>query len=199
IPPYGEIKESTMRAYSMSSQPSIKNGVELLIRLVPNGIVTTYVHKYLKEKDEVRLLGPFGDFFLRNTDTDIIFIAGGSGMAPIKSIILDMKEKGIKRNAYYFFGARSKKDLFYLDLMEEIEREMPNFHFIPALSNALPEDNWEGESGLITDVVDRYLARQGKIEREGYLCGSPGMINACITVLGKHGIPENKIYFDKFG
>nr|WP_231936740.1 2Fe-2S iron-sulfur cluster binding domain-containing protein [Mesotoga infera] len=199
VPPYGEIKESTMRAYSMSSQPSIKNGVELLVRLVPNGIVTTYVHKYLKEKDEVRLLGPFGDFFLRNTDTDIIFIAGGSGMAPIKSIILDMKEKGIKRNAYYFFGARSKKDLFYLDLMEEIEREMPNFHFIPALSNALPEDNWEGESGLITDVVDRYLARQGEIEREGYLCGSPGMINACITVLGKHGIPENKIYFDKFG
>jgi len=199
VPPYGEIKESTMRAYSMSSQPSIKNGVELLIRLVPNGIVTTYVHKYLKEKDEVRLLGPFGDFFLRNTDTDIIFIAGGSGMAPIKSIILDMKEKGIKRNAYYFFGARSKKDLFYLDLMREIEKEMPNFHFIPALSNPLPEDNWEGESGLITEVVDRYLTEQGEIEREGYLCGSPGMINACITVLGKHAIPENKIYFDKFG
>lgn len=200
VPPYGEIKEETMRAYSMCSCPSTKDGVELLIRLVPNGIVTTYAHKILKEGDEVRLLGPFGDFYLREGDSDIIFIAGGSGMAPIKSIILDMKEKGIKRNAYYFFGARTKKDLFYLEEMEELEREMENFHFIPALSEPLPEDNWTGEVGLITDVVDRHLSEQGEVsDREAYLCGSPGMINACIGVLTKHKIPEEKIFYDKFG
>jgi Na+-transporting NADH:ubiquinone oxidoreductase subunit F len=199
VPQYRDIKGETMRAYSMSSQPSVRNGVELLIRLVPNGIVTTYVHELMKEGDSVRVLGPFGDFYLRESGADIIFIAGGSGMAPIKSIILDMREKGIDRNAYYFFGARSKRDLFYLDMLQSIEKEMPNFHFIPALSEPLPEDNWEGETGLITDVVDRYLSSQGALEREGYLCGSPGMINACISVLTKHNIPEDKIFFDKFG
>ena len=200
VPAYGDIREETMRAYSMSSQPSVKNGVELLIRLVPNGIVTTYVHKMLKVGDRIRILGPFGDFFLRDTDSDIIFIAGGSGMAPIKSILLDMMEKGVERKAYYFFGARSKRDLFYLDEMKEIESKMPNFHFIPALSDPQQEDNWQGEVGLITDVVDRYLSEQGDdVAREGYLCGSPGMINACIDVLTKHKITEEKIYFDKFG
>jgi Na+-transporting NADH:ubiquinone oxidoreductase subunit F len=200
VPGYGDIKGETMRAYSMSSPPSVRKGVELLIRLVPNGIVTTYVHKMLRVGDRIRILGPFGDFFLRETDSDIIFIAGGSGMAPIRSIVLDMMEKGVERNAYYFFGARSKKDLFYLEEMKEIESKMPNFHFIPALSDPLPEDGWEGEVGLITDVVDRYLAGQGdEPSREGYLCGSPGMINACISVLKKHNVPEEKIYYDKFG
>lgn len=200
VPAYGDIKGETMRAYSMSSQPSVKSGVELLIRLVPNGIVTTYVHKMLKVGDRIRILGPFGDFYLRDTDSDIIFIAGGSGMAPIKSIIYDMMEREVKRNAYYFFGARSKRDLFYLEEMKEVERKMPSFHFIPALSDPLPEDNWEGETGLITDVVDRYLSEQGdEIDREAYLCGSPGMINACIRVLTRHKVLEEKIFYDKFG
>ena len=199
-PPYDKVKESVMRAYSMSSEPSRKRHLELLIRLVPQGLATTYIHNFMKVGDQIKLTGPFGEFYLRNSDSDIVFIAGGSGMAPIKSIILDMLEHGNNRQAYYFFGARSRRDMFYLDLFAKIEEQLPNLHFIPALSDPVPEDNWVGEVGLITDVVDRYLSKQGKRQREAYLCGSPGIINACVNgVLKKHEIFEDKIFYDKFG
>ncbi len=199
IPPYEKIKEETQRAYSISSVPSDKEHVELLIRLVPGGIATTYVHKYMKEGDFVSVVGPFGDFYMRDTNADMICVAGGSGMAPIKSIILDMLEHGITdREVWYFFGARSLRDLYYVELFREIEEKWPKFHFIPALSEPLPEDKWEGEVGLITNVLDKYLSEIINKEnpKEGYLCGSPGMINACINVFDKHAIKD--VYYDKF-
>lgn len=201
IPPYGKIDQITQRAYSISSVPSQKSKIELLIRLVPGGAATTYVHNYMKEKEIIEFTGPFGEFYVRETDATMICVAGGSGMAPIKSIIFDLYEKGISdREIWYFFGARSLKDLFYVDMFEDLEKKWNNFHFVPALSNPLPEDNWNGETGLITDVLDKYL--KNKIEKskpkEGYLCGSPGMINACIQVMKANGIPEEKIYYDKF-
>lgn len=197
IPEYELTSEPIYRAYSISSPASASDRVELEIRYVPEGIATTYVHQYLKEGDEIIFNGPYGDFYLRDTERDIFFIAGGSGMAPIKSILLDMAEKGITRNAHYFFGARSKKDLFLVDKMHEIEEKLPNFTFVPALSDPQPEDNWDGETGLITDVLDRYLDTGES--KEGYLCGSPGMIDAAVKVLTDNGIPEDLIYFDKFG
>jgi Na+-transporting NADH:ubiquinone oxidoreductase subunit F len=196
VPEYELTDESVYRAYSMASPPSQKDCVELEIRLVPNGICTTYVHQHLKEGDEVFINGPYGEFFLRDTDRDIIFIAGGSGMAPIKSILLDMAETGNQRKAQYFFGARSKRDLFLLDEMKELETKMANFKFVPALSEPQPEDNWDGEVGLITDVVHRMVEKAP--DAEAYLCGSPGMIDACIKVLTDLGVPEEHIYFDKF-
>jgi Na+-transporting NADH:ubiquinone oxidoreductase subunit F len=117
-------------------------------------------------------------------------------MAPIKSILLDMKAKGINRKCSYFFGAQTKQDLFLLDEMKELENAMPNFKFIPVLSNSPPEENWEGETGLVTMIVDKYLQSGDNVE--GYLCGSPGMIDACIKVLTSKGVPEEKIYYDKF-
>lgn len=199
IPPYENIKEPTQRAYSISSPPSEKERVEFLIRLVPGGIATTYVHKYLKEGDAIELVGPFGDFYVRDTEADMIMVAGGSGMAPIKSMLLDMYERGIThRRVWYFFGARSGRDLYYVELFRELEKHWPNFKFIPALSEPRPEDSWNGEVGLITAVLERYL--QSVIPRdnskEGYLCGSPGMINACIQVFEKFGIKD--VYYDKF-
>lgn len=200
VPPYDTVKDGVMRAYSMASATSEKKSIELLIRLVPEGLATTYVHKYMKKGDKLKITGPFGDFYLRDTTSDIIFIAGGSGMAPIKSIALNMVENNIDREAYYFFGARTKKDMFYLDLFASIEEQLPNFHFIPALSDPTPEDEWTGDVGLITDVVDRYLKKQGERQREAYLCGSPGLINACVNgVLRSHNIPESEIFYDKFG
>lgn len=199
IPPYENIKEPTQRAYSISSSPSDKNHIELLIRLVPGGIATTYVHKYMKEGDVVEVVGPFGEFYMRETNADMIMVAGGSGMAPIKSIILDMWERGItERNVWYFFGARSKRDLYYVELFQELEKKWPKFHFIPALSDPLPEDDWQGETGLITNVLDKYLATviPQDTPKEGYLCGSPGMINACVQVFDKYGIKD--VYYDKF-
>lgn len=201
VPPYDKIKGITQRAYSISSVPSQKDRIELLIRLVPGGAATTYVHYYMKQNEQVEFTGPFGEFYVRETDAMMICVAGGSGMAPIKSIIFDLYEKGVtNREIWYFFGARSLRDLFYLDLFKELEQKWNNFHFIPALSNPLPEDGWNGELGLITDVLNRYLKE--RIEpskpKEGYLCGSPGMINACIQVMKNNGISEEKIYYDKF-
>ncbi len=196
VPEYEKTDERVYRAYSMASPPSDKNHVQLEIRLVPNGICTTYVHTLLKEGDEVTINGPYGEFYLRDTDKHIICIAGGSGMAPIKSILMDMADKGINRKATYFFGARSKRDLFLLDEMKALEEKMPNFKFVPALSEPQPEDNWEGEVGLITDVVRRIVTEGSN--SEAYLCGSPGMINACIQVLGELGVAEENVFYDKF-
>jgi Na+-transporting NADH:ubiquinone oxidoreductase subunit F len=180
----------------MSSAPSDKKHVELEVRLVPNGICTTYVHQFMKEGDEVTFNGPYGDFHLRDTDRDIIFIAGGSGHAPIKSILTTMVENNNPRRTMYFFGARSKADLFLVEETKELEKKLPNFTYIPALSEPKPDDNWDGETGLITDVLDRKV--ESINNAEAYLCGSPGMIDACIAVLTKKGMPEELIYYDKF-
>jgi Na+-transporting NADH:ubiquinone oxidoreductase subunit F len=196
VPEYELSSESVYRAYSCSSNPSQKDTVELEVRLVPNGICTTYVFQYLKEGQEVTLNGPYGEFFLRDTDREIVFIAGGSGMAPIKSILLKMAETGNARKATYFFGARARRDLFLVDEMHELEKKLPNFRYVPALSNPLPEDKWEGEVGLITEVLDRNLGSLNN--HEAYLCGSPGMIDASVKVLTSKGIPGELIYYDKF-
>jgi Na+-transporting NADH:ubiquinone oxidoreductase subunit F len=197
VPEYELTDEVVYRAYSMASVPSNRKQVEMEIRLVPGGICTTYVHKYLKEGDEMIINGPYGDFFLRDTEREIVCIAGGSGMAPLKSILLDMKEKGIKRKTRYFFGARTTKDLFLLDEMKQLESDLHDFQFIPALSEPQEDENWEGETGLITDVLDKHMTSGDNIE--AYLCGSPGMIDACIRVLTNNGVPEELIYYDKFG
>lgn len=200
VPPYGKIKDYNQRAYSMSSKPSDKNHIEMLIRLVPGGIATTWVHTLLNEGDEIEVIGPFGDFRRSETKAAMICVAGGSGMAPFKSILYDMYENGISdREIWYFFGARTLKDLFYVEELRELEKKWPAFHFIPALSEPDGDDHWDGETGLITDVLDRYLKEKiSSPEREGYLCGSPGMINACNNVFEANGIDLDKIYYDSF-
>ncbi|MFA7566125.1 MAG: 2Fe-2S iron-sulfur cluster binding domain-containing protein [Alkalispirochaeta sp.] len=202
VPAYGKVKEKTMRAYSMSSPPSDKNRLEFLIRLVPGGIVTTYVHEHLKEGQKIRVVGPFGDFQVHDTGAQMICVAGGSGMAPFKSIFQDMIDKGTlnDREIWYFFGARTKKDVFYLDWLYKLDEEHENFHFIPALSEPQPEDDWDGPTGLITEVLDGYLKDtiDPEKEKEGYLCGSPGMLDACMKVMSDNGMESEKIYFDKF-
>ena len=199
--PYGKIKEAAQRAYSMSSPPSDKNHLDFYVRLVPGGVLTTYVFEELKENERIRLIGPIGDFHMRDSEAIKICIAGGSGMAPLKSILLNMYENGKNENpVWYFFGARTKKDLFYLDEMRDLEKNWSVFHFVDALSEPLPEDNWEGEVGLITDVLDRHFKEVIKKDRpmEGYLCGSPGMIDACIRVMTENGISDDRIFYDKF-
>lgn len=194
--PYNKIKESVFRAYSIASAPSDTQAVELIVRQVPDGICTTYVHTQLQQGDPVKISGPYGDFYLRGNCSEVVMIAGGSGLAPIRSIVLDVFEKKLDLKMTFFFGAVTKKDLYYLEYFADLEAKHDNFRFIPALSKPEPEDEWEGELGLITEVVDRYVA-DGE-DKEAYLCGSPGMINACLDVLDKKGIPEDKIFFDKF-
>ncbi len=195
-PPYPGSPQSVYRAYSMSSPPSDSAAVELIIRLVPDGICTTWVFTVLKEGDEVRISGPYGDFRLSETDRPMIWIAGGSGMAPFWSILRHMKDNGIAREVTYFFGAVGKRDLFLVDELRQMEDELDWFTFIPALSGEQEQD-WDGERGLITEVVDRHV-EQGT-EAEAYLCGSPGMIDAAAKVLADKGIGEDRTFFDKFG
>jgi Na+-transporting NADH:ubiquinone oxidoreductase subunit F len=194
--PYAKSAESVYRAYSVASDPADTHHLDLLIRLVPGGICTTWVFEHLKEGEEIRFNGPHGDFEIQDTDAEMIFIAGGSGMAPFRSILSEMKRTGNPRTCRYFFGAVSRRDMFYLDEMKQFENDLPDFKFIPALSAPEPDDKWDGETGLITEVVDRhYPDCSGK---EAYLCGSPGMIDACIKVLTTNGMPEENIFYDKF-
>lgn len=185
------------RAYSIASNPMNDGYLELIIRLVPGGKATTFVHKALEVGDKIRLLGPFGHFYLdEHSDRDMVCIAGGSGKAPIRSILYYLKEHGMNRKVRYFFGARTKKDLYYTEEFQELSKEFPNFQYYPALSEPLPEDNWTGDIGLITEVVDKYCKDLG--DDEAYLCGSPGMIDACFAVLERNGMPSERIYCDKF-
>ncbi len=195
-PAYKKSSEEVYRAYSIASDPSQKDIIDLIIRLVPGGICTTYCFEYLKIGDEVKMNGPYGEFRLSETNAPIVFIAGGSGMAPIKCIIHHMINTQNKRKATYYFGANQSRDLFLLDLMKEFEKKLPDFHFVPVLSEPDNGGNSKYEKGLVTDAVRRGLKNAS--ESEAYLCGSPGMIEAAIKVIRDLGMDEEKIFYDKF-
>lgn len=195
-PAYGRNPEPVFRAYSISSMPQESGYLELIIRLVPGGICTTWVFQHLKEGDEVSFAGPFGEFGLSDTDKAMVWIAGGSGMAPFWSLVRHMQAQGIARPTTYFFGAVKKRDLFLVDELRQLEKELPWFRYVPALSAPDAADNWDGEKGLITEVVGRHV--QPGQDVEGYLCGSPGMIDAAIKVLHERGVSDDKIFYDKF-
>ncbi len=195
-PAYKGNPEPVYRAYSMSSLPSDPGAVETIIRLVPGGICTTWVFNLLSEGDEVILSGPYGDFHLSDSDAEMIWIAGGSGMAPFWSMLRYMAETGIRRKCTYFFGAVGKRDLFLLDELHKLEAELDWFTFVAALSGQDTGDNGSFEAGLITEVVDRHIGDAS--QAEAYLCGSPGMIDAAVKVLRDKGVTEERTFYDKF-
>ena len=195
-PAYGHVPEPIYRAYSVASPPSDDRAIELIIRLAPGGICTTWVFTILKEGDEVRLNGPYGEFGLTDSDKPMVWIAGGSGMAPFWSMARHMVERGIQRPCTYFFGALARHDLFFVEEFRQIEQQLPNFQFVPALSAAAADDRWDGKTGLITDVLDRHVADGSATEF--YLCGSGGMIDAAAKVILSKGATEEQIFYDKF-
>lgn len=196
-PPYGGVKQKTIRAYSISSKPEDKNLIQLIIRLVPEGICTTWVHKFLKVGDEVSLTGPYGDFYLRDTDADIIFIAGGSGKAPIKSMLEHLEVVGTSRKMTYFFGARSEQDLYLTEQFQAYEGVFEQFHYLPVLSRCDEGSKWCGRTGYVIPYLKEVIRDANKTE--AYMCGSPGMLEACQKELLALGVPKDKIYFDSFG
>lgn len=195
-PIYDGLGEPVYRAYSISSPPQETGAIELIIRKVPRGICTTFIHELLLVGDRLKLNGPYGEFYLRETPAEAVFIAGGSGLAPFESILADMVARGLRKKVTLFFGAVSRRDLYDVERLEAYCDRLEGFSFVPALSKPAPEDAWTGETGLITDVVARhYESMEGM---EAYLCGSPGMIDACVKVLTQKGVPEDRIYYDKF-
>jgi Na+-transporting NADH:ubiquinone oxidoreductase subunit F len=195
-PVYQPGGEEVYRAYSIASDPNEKNVIELIIRLVPDGICTTYCFEYLKVGDKVKMNGPYGDFYLSGTDSEMIFIAGGSGMAPLKCILHHLKNTGSMRKTTYYFGANTQSEMFMVGLMRKFEQELDSFKFVPVIAKPEEGTSWDGETGLVTHAVTRHVKNAPQCQ--AYLCGSPGMIDASIKVLCEMGMSENDIYYDKF-
>ena len=185
------------RAFSMANTPATDDRLEFMIKLYPGGRFSSLLNGGLAVGDSLQVKGPYGVFVLReHSDGDLIFVGGGAGMAPIWSLLNSMAERGIDRKATYYYGARTRRDLFYGAELAALEERLPNFRFVPALSEADPRDGWDGETGLITEVVDR---REGDLaDYEAYLCGPPPMIDAAIALLQAKGCGEARIFYDKF-
>ncbi len=207
--------EPIFRAYSMANEPAEGNIIILNIRIatppfdrktgrfmnVNPGICSSYVFSR-KPGDKVTISGPYGEFFIKNTDREMMFIGGGAGMAPMRSHIFDQfKTKKTSRKVTFWYGGRSKRELFYMEEFEEIARKHPNFQFYVALSEPKPEDHWKGYTGFIHQVLmDHYLSLHPEPEEiEYYLCGPPLMNEAVLKMLDDYGVPKEMIAFDDFG
>ncbi len=196
VPEYEQCPESVYRAYSIASPSHEPNGISLIVTRVPGGLATTYIHEILKEGDEVAFNGPYGDFYLRDSTREIFLVATGSGLAPLMSILYQIANDGISRKTTLVFGARHKKDLFYLQEMEALKQKIPGFEVIFTLSRPEEEDRWEGERGRVTNVLEKII--KNGADKEAYLCGNPAMVESCVELLTKKGIPQELIFFDKF-
>jgi len=190
-------KKAVMRPFSIASSSSQKSSIQLNIRLNRSGTCTPWIFDHLQNGQEVRFSGPRGNFHLQNTLRPILFIAGGSGMAPVRSILKTMAENSIDRKVLFFFGALTEGDLFYSEEMAELEKQIEDFTYIPALSNEPSQSSWKGERGLITDVLSR-STESDLSEYEAYLCGKPAMIEYSLPVLQSKGILRERIFFDLF-
>jgi len=196
IPGYKHTRGPEYRAYSIASGPEERLEVDLVITRVPEGAVTTYVHEYLREGNVLRLTGPFGEFRLRDSDRDILMVATGSGLAPFISILRQVEREGLQRKSSLFFGARTTRDLYYLRELGEFQERIPRFTFIPVLSRATAEDRWSGEKGRVTHLIEKRIPDGAPVDV--YICGSAAMVESCLELLKRKGIPEEHIFFDKF-
>ncbi|HWP01355.1 MAG TPA: NADH:ubiquinone reductase (Na(+)-transporting) subunit F [Methylococcus sp.] len=204
-----ELDAPAFRAYSMANYPEEKGIIMLNVRLAtppaskpdaPPGKVSSYVFS-LKPGDRVTVSGPFGEFFAKDTDNEMIFVGGGSGMAPMRSHIFDqLKRLHSKRRISYWYGARNRRELFYVEDFNRLAEEHENFRWYVGLSDPRPEDHWEGPTGFIHEILyDRYLKDHPAPEDcEYYLCGPPMMIQALIRMLDDLGVPTENILFDDF-
>jgi Na+-transporting NADH:ubiquinone oxidoreductase subunit F len=196
VPKYDLTKGVEYRAYSIASSPNDHHKVELMITKVSEGAVSTYVHDYLQEGQELVINGPFGDFYLRESDRDILLIATGSGLAPIKSILHQMERERINRKTTLFFGDRKRQDLIKHELLKGFEQSLPDFTYIPTLSRTDEDDEWNGEKGRVTDLIEKHVPPDAQVDV--YICGSPAMVDSSGALLKERGIPEERIFYDKF-
>jgi Na+-transporting NADH:ubiquinone oxidoreductase subunit F len=203
------IDEPIFRAYSCSTAPYEKGVIKFTIRIatpppwapdVSPGLGSTYLWN-LKPGDDVTLSGPYGEFFVKETDKEMCFIGGGAGMAPMRSHIFDqLNAVHTDRKITFWYGARSFREMFFDDEFKELQEKNPNFSYNVALSEPQPEDNWEGMTGFIHQALyDNYLANhEDPTEIEYYLCGPPPMIDAVVRMLDDMGVEEENILYDKF-
>ena len=205
------LDEPVTRAYSMANYPDEKGVIMLNVRIAsppprapegtPPGKMTSYIFS-LKAGDEVTISGPFGEFFAKDTQAEMIYVGGGAGMAPMRSHIFDQfRRVNTNRRVSFWYGARSLREAFYVDDFDAIASEHSNFKWHLALSEPLPEDEWTGKTGFIHQVLyDNYLKDHPAPEDvEYYLCGPPMMLKACMDMLDSLGVERENILFDDFG
>jgi Na+-transporting NADH:ubiquinone oxidoreductase subunit F len=205
------VTEPVVRAYSMANYPGEEGIIMLNIRVasppprapegIPPGKVSSYIFN-CKPGDEVTISGPYGEFFIKDTDAEMVYIGGGAGMAPLRSHIYELfKNRKTDRKVSYWYGGRSLRELFYVDDFRKIEDDFPNFKFNIALSDALPEDNWDGYTGFIHQVLlENYLKNHPAPEDiEYYICGPPMMNAAVFKMLDDLGVEPENIAYDDFG
>jgi Na+-transporting NADH:ubiquinone oxidoreductase subunit F len=205
------VRETVSRAYSMASYPEERTVVKLNVRIatpppgadpsVPPGIMSSFIFN-LKPGDKATISGPYGEFFAKDTNNEMVFIGGGAGMAPMRSHIFDqLKRLHSKRKISFWYGARSLKEMFYVDEFNQLAHDNDNFEWHIGLSEPLPEDSWTGYTGFIHNVLyDNYLAEHPAPEDcEYYLCGPPMMNSAVIKMLEDLGVTRDHIMLDDFG
>ncbi len=207
--------EETFRAYSMANHPAEGNIIMLNIRIatppwdrqknqwadVPPGVCSSYIFSR-KPGDKVTISGPYGEFFIQDTDNEMLYIGGGAGMAPLRSHLFHLFQTlKTGRKVTYWYGARSVREIFYEEHFREIEKQFPNFKFTIALSDPQPEDNWDGPVGFIHQVIyDNYLKdHEAPEDIEYYMCGPGPMTNAVNKMLYDLGVEKENIFFDDFG
>ena len=203
------VKEPVIRAYSMANYPEERGVLKFNIRIAtpppgtdhPPGLMSSYVFG-LKPGDKVTVYGPFGEFFAKDTNAEMIFIGGGAGMAPMRAHLFDqLKRLHSKRKISFWYGARSKREMFYVEDFNSLAEENENFEWHVALSDPLEEDNWTGYTGFIHNVLyEHYLRDHDAPEDvEYYMCGPPMMNASCIKMLKDLGVEDENILLDDFG
>ncbi len=202
-------EDPVFRAYSLANPPSEKGILKFTIRIatpppgkseIPPGVGSSYTFN-LKEGERVTLSGPYGEFFVKDTDREMCFVGGGAGMAPMRSHIFNqLPDKKTKRKMTFWYGARSKAEMFYDEEFRELARTHENFSYYVALSEPQPEDHWEGMTGFIHQCMySHYLGKhKDPAEIEYYLCGPPPMLNAILKMLDDLGVGPEMIAYDKF-
>ena len=191
------LEDGALRSFSFANPPHDNEFIQLHIRHVPGGRFTTHVFTQMKEGDEIKFEGPLGSFYLREEDDKpMIFVAGATGFAPVKSMLEHAFYTGSKRHMLLYWGVRKRKDLYMADLAERWQQEHDNFTFIPVLSEAAPEDNWQGRTGLVHEAI-----LQDHPDLSGfqvYACGSLQMVQAARPSFLAQGLPEGACFSDAF-
>ncbi|GAB3144174.1 FAD-binding oxidoreductase [Amycolatopsis sp. NPDC004378] len=184
------------RSFSMANTSARDGTLEFVIKIYPDGLFSRFLADDVAVGDRLRVTGPFGVFTLRdNPGAELVFVGGGAGMAPILSLLRSMAERGIDRKATFYYGARRRRDLCFTDELRALEEKLPDFRYVPALSEPGDED-WTGETGFVTDVLRR--AGHDLAGADAYVCGPPPMVEAALELLPALGVAEKRVFYDKF-
>lgn len=184
------------RSFSMANTSVAQGYLEFIIKRYPGGKFSGLLENSLRPGDPLEVTGPYGTFTLRvGSDRRIVFVGGGAGMSPILALLRQMADSGNERETAYYYGARTEADLFYADELAALAERLPNFRFVPCLSDSWPDD-WAGARGLVTEVLEDRETGLG--DCDVYLCGPPPMIDAALPLLSALGVPDDQVFFDKF-